>query len=202
MQNNLTSEEIVSALRTYKKFLKDTDSSLPTIENLVSEIRRMKREWDEEKKKNWKLNLEINRLSKEVKDQTKIAKWDQLSENWKKNYPKYPSLPEKIQDALNAWKVLYRTKEGKEEVLRTYIQWANEGIVTSRELYYVVTLMSRVDFSLFHEFVPRLTSTVQMIDKFTTFRDFFEREQICYYNRRTEKYVVDQSKFRSEYRKK
>lgn len=180
------------------------------------------------KSKNLELNRELREANKEIKNLTKTieqykkllgaesdrstkipvkqklggkARWLELKMQWASENPDQALLPDRISDALKSWEVPFRGYIHGNRVLEQFIKWAKdtEKGVSAKEIFNIVTLMSRVDFDKYTEYVPTIRATEHIIDKFTKFKEFFERERIYYYPKGSTEYRIDTSSFKREY---
>lgn len=192
--------------------------------DIITCLRNLKKKYADLQKENRELKRELNKYRKLVSEdvqqkldrsklerQEEIAfskkvngkqKWNQLKEKWAETNPDYADLPDKISDALHAWKVPFRGYIHGNKVLQQCIDWSvdDEKGVPPREIYNIITLMSRVDFSKYTEFVPTIRAAEHIVDKFVKFKEFFERERIYYYPTGSSEYRLDERSFKKEYR--
>lgn len=191
--------------------------------DVIAIIRRLKDESSKDKKKIKELERELKKYRKLVGDEarkelasSKIErqeeiifnkavngkqKWNQLKEKWADLNPDFADLPDKISDALHSWKVPFRGYIHGNKVLQQCIDWSidDEKGVPPREIYNIITLMSRVDFNKYTEFVPTIRAAEHIVDKFSKFKEFFERERIYYYPTGSSEYKLDVRSFKQEY---
>lgn len=194
--------------------------------DIIAALRKLKNEAAESKKKIRELEKELKKyrkiLSDDAKqklDQDKLVrqeelafgkkvggkqKWVQLKEQWADLNPDFADLPDRISDALHSWKVPFRGYIHGNSVLQQCIDWSQneEKGIPPREIYNIITLMSRVDFNKYTEFVPTIRATEHITSKFEKFREFFERERIYYYPNGSSEYKLDDRSFKEEYRSK
>lgn len=194
--------------------------------DVITIIRRLKEESSRDKKKIRELEKELKKYRKFVSEDarknlsaSKIEKqeeaifnkvvngkqkWSQLKDKWAELNPDYADLPDKISDALHSWKVPFRGYVHGNKVLQQCIDWSidDEKGIPPREIYNIITLMSRVDFSKYTEFVPTIRAAEHIVDKFSKFKEFFERERIYYYPTGSSEYRLDDRSFKEEYRSK
>jgi len=205
---NAEVESLIKILRSFKTEISDRDK---TIREKDAEIKKLQKE-------NSDLLKSLNNLSKiknvdsdAPKTPAKSGKqiWEELKQEWTEKFPEYSQLPDRIGEALKSWKVPFYSWKAGNETLKNFIKLASdeEKGIPAKEIYNIVTLVARVDFSKYTEYVPNLSSCQQLVTKFTVFRDFFYREGIYYYPPSSPgnphpNYKLDMSALKPEYRRK
>lgn len=193
----------------------------PSFDGVIRAIKALKAANNELGKTLKEYQKQIKELTKEIKYYKKIlgaesdkaikipvkqkaggkARWTELKEQWAAENPDQALLPERISEALKSWQVPFRGYIHGNKVLEQFIKWAKdkEKGVPAKEIFNIVTLMSRVDFDKYTEYVPTIRATEHIVDKFTKFKEFFEREKIYYYPKGSSEYRIDTSSFKREY---
>lgn len=194
--------------------------SVPSFEDLIRGIKALKSAFTEQTKTLKEAQKTVKLLEKELATYKKLigksvqsdsnipktksgkARWEELKEEWETLNPDQADLPSRISDALKAWGVPFRGYIHGNKVLEQFIKWSQdkEHGVPAKEIFNIITLMSRVDFSKYKEFVPTIRATEHLVDKFTKFKEFFEREKIYYYPKNSSEYKISTTAFKKEYR--
>lgn len=186
------STSLQGVLTAYKKLSKQLKEANKVIKALNKELNTYKK----------LVGQQVQSDSKIPKVKTGKARWEELKEQWAIENPEQADLPSRISDALKAWEVPFRGYIHGNKVLEQCIKWAHDEKhgVPAKEIFNIITLMSRVDFSKYKEYVPTIRATEHIIDKFTKFKEFFEREKIYYYPKGSTEYKINTNAFKSEYK--
>lgn len=189
---DVISTSLQGVLTAYKKLSKQLKEANKVIKALNKELKTYKK----------LVGQQAQSDSKIPKTKTGKARWEELKEQWAIENPDQADLPSRISDALKAWEVPFRGYIHGNKVLEQCIKWAHDEKhgVSAKEIFNIITLMSRVDFSKYKEYVPTIRATEHIIDKFTKFKEFFEREKIYYYPKGSAEYKINTNAFKPEYR--
>lgn len=189
---DMISTSLQNVLTAYKKLSKQLKEANKVIKALNKELNTYKK----------LVGQQVQSDSKIPKVKTGKARWEELKEQWAIENPEQADLPSRISDALKAWEVPFRGYIHGNKVLEQCIKWAHDEKhgVPAKEIFNIITLMSRVDFSKYKEYVPTIRATEHIIDKFTKFKEFFEREKIYYYPKGSTEYKINTNAFKSEYK--